>query len=1685
MSFFKHLGQSSSKYYYSLYLHEITIPDNHIHYTPQHNNNNHILTTSNSSRDLNSANSGNNKTTLSNAAVYISIKKASSASLKGKSSEEKRSRIAITEEQNQIIFNEPIELVSTLYSTSDNKKFQPKAFGFTVKTEGAKSSNKPFDKLTTEIDIASFASKDSENLVEITKTFPLYPKSDAHSLLNHKSASQPNLNYPLLRITIRCKQISSSSTQAAIAAQVQKAIESAKKDENNINIHTKLGSPADNSRMLSFSEETLSLHNPQFSNNNTNNSSSKHADNAAGALSPRSQLSQVADKNSSLIHISAFPELSENPSSSPEVVHFTAGPNSASVAPVTPLIHTSPSPDPAMEGENLPLQHAAVAEGSESPENSANSQQILAQNDENGSESDADIADSPRGAGSRRKLPKPSNFNINRTAPADFHINPTLNLHRGASLEAPEAEFKMNYAATQSPLQLQRVGVDKIDENTTVNYVKRRSDTQIFNSIMLDNVVGTAADSTPIMALGNTGSALPMTPIHSNYNTMNSANPNFGSSFDNFNTAGSDLASQISAARYAEANNRRSSQVDSVLSYNYGAGAEYNYTEAGGEEEFGRTNNTLESDWSVDDVLSSGTAFETDKPTENNENEQKPRHTRSLSLYKQNPGAGIGSKLNFLANLSGNKERQYSATQTLESSAVVESPRPLSVATNSNSTVLSAGAAETEENVRNQSNKQGLFKKMADKVKNVKKFNSPKQKQREINSAEPPSSPAVTGGSNNSPQAPHSARSKAAQHRSNRLTRSPQSSRQNSMDKETVAALNPHLSVDSAQSGNLAALRASHNRGKSYGELLSVADAFNPKQNSNSIRETDENSSESENHQESHSREHSKNGKERGKRQLFEENSGFIVPQALSAKERQQRAAARATQLNISNSAGSNQTAPAAILNRMNMITAGLSPSRPTAASTPATLSKPIISTANSEDSSSQSSATSSQLSISRLLQRRTSGFDFPLHPHATLDAAVKKEMEFKQCVRNSLDLLINITVFNKVPGTEKAKKSASSLFDALKRGKSKPNKSPTKSTNPFDGADSVQISSAEPNGPKLEAVKYWNNIPTAACTILRCLIHWEAFSTFIDEKYLAASSNVSLRHTVGTNLAASPINAASIGNSFIPPSNITAQQVNSNLNNNLGADSSPALPSLHSSSSTGSLLSLAQLPLQRSNTTGLLHQPNAAHIAPLSSPTLTSWPAYLGPTRTWILSEFLAAIHNSILENRTNCSTLAELLTNLIVLLGMCKKHERWARERQRLEENKGKNPFEEKEVENKAEMPTAVATAALSSPDNPFAGHIKSSAAGHSGNPFTEDEEQEKNSSIENAAKNPFDAEEHETSAGQKDFQEKAPAAATRESEMQEAKPEELFSEKSCEPADQLYAIPCIDPNLQYDKKANKFYGKKSPEAFVYPGPGIMSAYHWFTLHLREAIGSTHQWLLENILHRTNDLNFDMKAVLETEGPDLGSPLLDQLLNIYTESYNELARANCPHTIKDQFIACLVANLSFSTFNLILETDSLITMCCGLKLQVIFTSLEEYATRTGGNALKQAIQPHIIRLKELALFLLTDKSAMTVNELAQLFPHLTTLQLCHLLKHYTGNDKAKPEFVEHLLLMRAAAGENYTADAENSSTLLLLDPKQPILINIDISMGRFVLSSASVNPALVADNNFSFLKQDSSLIL
>ena len=176
-------------------------------------------------------------------------------------------------------------------------------------------------------------------------------------------------------------------------------------------------------------------------------------------------------------------------------------------------------------------------------------------------------------------------------------------------------------------------------------------------------------------------------------------------------------------------------------------------------------------------------------------------------------------------------------------------------------------------------------------------------------------------------------------------------------------------------------------------------------------------------------------------------------------------------------------------------------------------------------------------------------------------------------------------------------------------------------------------------------------------------------------------------------------------------------------------------------------------------------------------------------------------------------------------------------------------------------------------------------------------------------------------------------------------------------------------------------------------------------FTLHLRECIGSTHQYLLDYVLNQINLLQLDIKGILEHEEAGLGSPILDSLLSVYTNIYTQLTESNCPHSIKNQFIACLISNLSLALFNLILENDNLINITTGLKLQVIHSSIEEYAIRTSGNSLLSAIQPQIIRLKQLALFFLMDKSSITTQQLTSTCPNLTTLQLCHILKHYSGN--------------------------------------------------------------------------------
>ena len=71
---------------------------------------------------------------------------------------------------------------------------------------------------------------------------------------------------------------------------------------------------------------------------------------------------------------------------------------------------------------------------------------------------------------------------------------------------------------------------------------------------------------------------------------------------------------------------------------------------------------------------------------------------------------------------------------------------------------------------------------------------------------------------------------------------------------------------------------------------------------------------------------------------------------------------------------------------------------------------------------------------------------------------------------------------------------------------------------------------------------------------------------------------------------------------------------------------------------------------------------------------------------------------------------------------------------------------------------------------------------------------------------------------------------------------------------------------------------------------------------------------------------------------------------------------------------------------------------------------------------------------------------------------------------------------------MMRSAAGDlannNSSVSGEDSSTVLL-DPKKPLLIDIDIAIGHFVLSSVSIPRSLMKDTHFEFLKHDDNLIL
>ena len=212
---------------------------------------------------------------------------------------------------------------------------------------------------------------------------------------------------------------------------------------------------------------------------------------------------------------------------------------------------------------------------------------------------------------------------------------------------------------------------------------------------------------------------------------------------------------------------------------------------------------------------------------------------------------------------------------------------------------------------------------------------------------------------------------------------------------------------------------------------------------------------------------------------------------------------------------------------------------------------------------------------------------------------------------------------------------------------------------------------------------------------------------------------------------------------------------------------------------------------------------------------------------------------------------------------------------------------------------------------------------------------------------------------------------------------------------------------------------------------------------------------------------------------------PTLRKVLESIGATYSALKANNTPPSIRNQFVACIFKAITTKIFNAVVRQESL-SMTDGMTLQLLHQNMTEWAVRVGGNALIAATQPHVAVLKEVAMLLLMDKSDCTIAELTGIAPTLSPFTLHHLLFVYEQSedhtDTVPPKLLQdiaQLIAANEASGMDMSSDDGNEQLSAELSVAEPMLIDIGIVLGEFVLEAVPVPNKLKSDPNFSFLTQ------
>lgn len=90
---------------------------------------------------------------------------------------------------------------------------------------------------------------------------------------------------------------------------------------------------------------------------------------------------------------------------------------------------------------------------------------------------------------------------------------------------------------------------------------------------------------------------------------------------------------------------------------------------------------------------------------------------------------------------------------------------------------------------------------------------------------------------------------------------------------------------------------------------------------------------------------------------------------------------------------------------------------------------------------------------------------------------------------------------------------------------------------------------------------------------------------------------------------------------------------------------------------------------------------------------------------------------------------------------------------------------------------------------------------------------------------------------------------------------------------------------------------------------------------------------------------------------------------------------------------------------------------MNTGMRLQVVVSSVEDWAATLGGNALRAVASDAFRQVKQVAMVLLLDKTNIRDTELAAIAPAVSAQQLGHILRIY-GTLPDNPDAVSVTLL-------------------------------------------------------------------